>query len=119
MGGTCRRSVLTSGVESICDCSFAGMPDGIQTVGLTDGQATITGNVFHVSNCSVMADDTSASQVTITHNQMTAASFDDVVLRQGYQASNLGAPLPSLPAPALPDRRQQHARHGLRGRCSM
>ena len=97
--GNLPPSVLTSGVESICNCSFSGMPDGIQTVGLTDGRATITGNVFHVSNFSVMADDTSASQVTISHNQTTAASFDDVVLWQGYQATNLDAPLPSLPAP--------------------
>jgi hypothetical protein len=97
--GNLPPSVLTSGTDSICDCAFSGMPDGIQTVGLTDGRATITGNVFNVSNFSVMADDTSASQVTISHNQMTAASFDDIVLWQGYQATNLGAPLPSLPAP--------------------
>ena len=61
--------------------------------------STISGNVFHVLNFSVMADDTSASQVTISHNRMTAAFYDDIVLWQGYQASNLGAPLPSLPAP--------------------
>ena len=97
--GNLPPSVLTSGVESICDCTFAGMPDGIQTVGLTDGRATITGNVFHVLNFCVMADDTSASQVTIAHNRMAAEFFDDVVLWQGYQAANLGAPLPSLPAP--------------------
>jgi hypothetical protein len=46
-----------------------------------------------------MADDTSASQVTISHNQMTAANWDDIVLWQGYQADAGLGPLPSLPAP--------------------
>ena len=33
---------VTSGTDYICDCSFAGPPDGIQVMGLTGGSATIT-----------------------------------------------------------------------------
>ncbi len=90
----------TSGVDSICGCSFTGPPDGVQVLGLTKGRATITGNVFDDSDFACMFNDSSASQVTVSHNQMSSAWWDDIVLWQGFQAGfGAGAPLPSLPAP--------------------
>ena len=93
---------VTSGTDSVRDCSFTGPPDGIQVMGLTAGSATVEGNVFDDSAFCCLVNDSSASQVTIAHNQMTSAWWDDIVLWQGFQASlGAGAALPSLPAPHI------------------
>ena len=92
----------TSGVDTISGCSFAGPPDGIQVTGLSAGKAKISGNVFNDSDFACIVTDSSASQVTISQNQMSSAWWDDIVLWQGFQASlGAGAPLPSLPAPHM------------------
>ena len=88
----------TSGTDSICGCTFEGSSDGVQVMGLTRGRATISGNVFDNLNLCCMVNDSSASQVTISRNRMSAMYWDDVVLWQGFQAAwGGGAHLPSLP----------------------
>ena len=88
-----------SGVESVCGCSFAGH-DGLVVQGLVRGRLTVSRNVFDDEVLSCASLDSSASQVTICHNQMSAASWDDIVLWQGWEAAGGNAALlPPLPAP--------------------
>jgi hypothetical protein len=89
-----------SGTESVCDCSFVGH-DGVQSNGLIHGSLTISGSVFDSVGLGCVIDDSSASQVTICHNEMTNNSGVCVVLYQGLMASGNGDAtlLPPLPAP--------------------
>jgi len=89
-----------SGTESVCDCSFVGH-DGVQSNGLIRGSLTISGSVFDSVGLGCIIDDSSASQVTICHNQITNSSGVGLFLYQGLMAGNNGdfTLLPPLPAP--------------------
>jgi hypothetical protein len=88
------------GVESVCGCSFAGH-DGLVVQGLVHGRLTVSRSVFDDLVLSCASLDSGASQVTICHNQMSAASWDDIVLWQGFTAAGKAdaSLLPPLPAP--------------------
>jgi len=90
---------LISGNESICDCSLIGH-DGVQVDGLTHGSLMVSGSVLDDLAIPCLIGDVSASQVTITGNQMHCSKAGNVVFWQGFAAfEGAGAPLPSLPAP--------------------
>jgi len=88
-----------SGTENVCGCSFAGH-DGLQVQGLTAGRLTVSENAFDDGILDCLVDDSSASQVAISDNQMHCTLWASVILYQGAEADGgAGAPLPSLPAP--------------------
>ena len=92
-----------SGVESVSGCSFIGAGSaGIQISGLTNGRATISGSTFDAPQYSCLVNDSSASQVTITRNQMTGHIAFPIVLWQGLLAYDFGGGLPLLPPPPAP-----------------
>ena len=90
----------TTGVDSVCGCSFSGH-DGMEVNGLTAGRLTVSGNTFDEWNQCCLVDDAAAgSAVEISHNQMQASLWANVILDQGWMAGGgAGAPLPPLPAP--------------------
>ena len=89
-----------NGVESVRDCAFNPVI-GVQANGLTHGALTISGSVFDCGFLGCLLDDSSASQITVSHNQMQNSSGECVVLYQGWQAADFGdaSLLPPLPAP--------------------
>jgi hypothetical protein len=88
-----------SGTENVCGCSFAGH-DGLQVQGLTAGRLTVIGNAFDDGILDCVVDDSSASQIAVSDNQMHCTLWASVILYQGFEADGgAGAPLPSLPAP--------------------
>ena len=88
-----------SGVENVCGCSFVGH-DGLVVQGLAHGRLMVSRNVFDDEVLSCASLDSTASRVTICHNQMSAAAWDDIVLYQGWEAGGVNAALlPPLPAP--------------------
>ncbi|MGD0997601.1 MAG: hypothetical protein ABR941_04700 [Thermoleophilia bacterium] len=91
----------TTGIDSVCNCSFGGN-EGMQVNGLTAGRLTVSGNVASTLwPCYLVDDSARGSAIAISHNQMQAQNWYDVVVFQGWM-SNGGADaslLPPLPAP--------------------
>jgi len=76
----------TTGVDSVCGCSFSGH-DGMEVNGLTAGRLTVSGNTFDEWNQCCLVDDAAAgSAVEISHNQMQASLWANVILDQGWMA---------------------------------